>query len=196
MLKLKLEDIDELSKKIVQSILDDNFQPDVIIYIEKAGLLMGVSIAKILGIPLMSCSAYRALSKFKKRSTKLLNYLPEFIIRFLRKIELELGLYKKSSERHVVIEGDLYANKKYLIFDDSLDTGYTLQKVLEKMLEMGAQKKNTRIAVINVLSEEKLNPVISPDYTIYKNIHIQYPWSADSTEYKEYQRLYSEVSSN
>ncbi|MEW6701519.1 MAG: phosphoribosyltransferase, partial [Bacteroidota bacterium] len=194
MLKIKLSDIDSLAKRLTDKILQDQYVPDAIIYVEKAGFLLAEAIARNLQCyTLIRCEARRPLSSMKKKSSLIIAHMPDWLILLLRKMEVNFKLYKSSNERYVKVHGKIVPLKKYLIVDDSLDTGYSLKEVIKKLTDIGLKAKNYRIAVINILSEEKLNPVVLPDYYLYKNIHIQYPWSSDSVDYESYLRIYTEL---
>lgn len=191
MLKIKISEIDDLAKILSDKVKIDNYHPDNLIYVEKAGLLLGMAISKFMPfIKIIPCEAHRQLSKTKKNNSTLLSKMPDWFIILLRKFEVNFKLYKNKKKRYLEIKGIINPAENYLIVDDSLDTGYTINELVDKLLQLGVERKNIKIAVINVLSMPKLRPVILPDYYIYKNIHIQYPWSADSIEYKKYQEVY------
>ena len=197
MLKIKISEIDNLAKTLSGKVLIDNFHPDTLIFIEKAGLLLGLSLSKLLPfVKIIPCEAHRKLSKTKKQKSNLLSRMPDWFISILRKIEVNFKLYKNSKNRYVELKGDVDPNDKYLIVDDSLDTGFTINELIDKLVSHGVLRCNIKIAVINILSEKKLRPIVYPDYYIYKNIHIQYPWSSDSIEYRKYLELYAEVKTN
>jgi hypoxanthine phosphoribosyltransferase len=196
MIKIKLHQINDVAVRLAEQVRQDSFSPNAVIYLEKAGYMIGLAIADYLSCTeVIRCEARRPLTTTKKKGTNLFRYLPDWMISLLRIAEVNLKLYKTNKERHVQLHGEIDPQKRYLIVDDSLDTGYSLFELVSKLTLGGVPRDHIRVAVINILSEKKLQPVILPEYFLHKNVHIQYPWSADSADYERYCILYDEMKS-
>jgi len=194
MKKILLSEIDKIAVELSEKITNDKFTPDEIIYIEKAGFLIAEKISQVLKISLIHpCSASRNLTKLKKNNSLLLAKLPDWLNSFLRILEVRTKLYKVNTNREIKITNKINPNSKILIIDDSIDTGHTVLSLVTFLVNHGVQRSNIKIAVINILSTKYLKPVILPEYFLFKNIHIQYPWSSDSKEYQNYLKIYEKL---
>ncbi|NOY47171.1 MAG: phosphoribosyltransferase [Chlorobi bacterium] len=65
--------------------------------------------------------------------------------------------------------------KNILIIDDAIDTGKTMYIIKNNLIKMFPDI-NIKIAVISWTIE---NSIIAPDYYLFKNILLRFPWSKD-----------------
>ncbi|PIA78076.1 hypothetical protein BFR04_07545 [Gaetbulibacter sp. 4G1] len=65
--------------------------------------------------------------------------------------------------------------KNVLIIDDAIDTGRTMF-IIKNSLQKQFPKANIKTAIISWTLE---NSIIKPDFYIYKNVLVRFPWSKD-----------------
>ncbi len=65
--------------------------------------------------------------------------------------------------------------KNILIIDDAIDTGRTMF-IIKNSLQKQFPKANIKTAIISWTLE---NSIIKPDFYIYKNVLVRFPWSKD-----------------
>lgn len=104
---------------------------------------------------------------------------PVFVLDILRNIE-HYFLTSKEIEfnREVILEDEIDFNKydKILIVDDAVDSGVTLVEV-SKFVEQ-SNTINSLIKSLAVVVTSN-NSIINPDYYLYKDVLIRFPWSLD-----------------
>ena len=109
-------------------------------------------------------------------------------------MELKSGVHKVDTERNVFWDRDDFDTissmniKNILIVDDSVDTGYSMLQVRNRInADMG--QVNIKVAAINVWS--KSYTVCKTDYSNYKDTIISTPMSKDSQEYPIFEDMYN-----
>ena len=131
----------------------------------------------------------------KEIISPLLRILPQSVKRSLREMELNSGVHKVDKERNIFwdpMDAHLIKNNSgitnILLVDDSVDTGYSMLQVKDKIYsDLGTVV--IRTAAINVWS--KSAKVCETNYCNYKNFIIMTPMSKDSKEYPEFEKLYN-----
>ena len=167
----------ELAKKIEKR----GDVPDCLIGISMGGILPAQIISDYLNSPLILIRVSRPLTSAKKYFG--LNKLPKSFKYLLRKMEMFLGLYRIMGRRTVSeIPGKLSPGK-YVIVDDSLDTGKTVCAVLKHLEARGICRENILIAVLTQIFDDAFPQA---DCFIHKNINFCFPWSRDSAEYNKF----------
>lgn len=189
-----LEDLNDIAENLAIQVKKSGFDPDVVGYVERAGRLIGVPVAKKLGKPAVSISASRKGSKSKEKFSFILKILPQWVKSFLRNIEIRLGVHKRYSERLVAIHGSLDGYSSILLIDDSIDTGNTIESIIKSLESVNIYRENVRVAAITTASIKYLKPTILPDYFIFQDEIIQCPWSTDSNEFEKFQEIYHGMS--
>lgn len=167
--------------------IDTGFAPDVVLGIATGGLLVADEIKKagLFGEARFVSTESRRQSTELKGGVglgRLLKKLPAVINNLLRHLESLLRqLFHDANEtRRVEFQGDaievIKAGRKILIVDDAVDSGVTLRSVIEhvKVLNSNIQIKT---AVITVTWQ---NPLVTPDFQVYRNLLVRFPWSADA----------------
>tara|TARA_B110000003_G_C16618624_1_gene522237 strand:+ start:552 stop:1154 length:603 start_codon:yes stop_codon:yes gene_type:complete len=175
-------------------ILENNFIPDVLIGIASGGV-------KVLDeIPEISINEYRFNLELRRNSTKhknklsFIRYLNINILNFLRIMESIYVDYKlyiskkkdiKQSEKYLkkkrfiktqLLQQEIkISNKKVLIVDDAIDSGETVL-VIKSALE--EQFENIEVKV-GVITKTLKYSYIDPDFCLFKNVLIRFPWSND-----------------
>ncbi len=118
----------------------------------------------------------------------ILRKLPEFILNFLRILEVEfLELKAKFIKpvRHGEISfasevGQLLSEggKNILLIDDCIDTGYTI-KAIKDYIEENFLNNKVKTAVVTIAHRK---PIIKVDYKLFNRVLIRFPWANDAKE--------------
>lgn len=145
-------------------------------------------------MPLVGVKAERKGNKVKDLIMPLIVKLPNFVLNILRKIELKTNIHDKYTERNIVLFEELNSVdknsiKNILIVDDSVDTGYTMKLVVDKINEV-FEDVNVKTAAINVW--KKSGNIIKTNFYLYEDTIIRTPMSKDSKEYKIFLKIYKE----
>lgn len=119
-------------------------------------------------------------NEFRKTLIKTVFKLsPVLILDLLRNLEHYL-LTKKNIEvnRDIILEEviDFKFYDKIIIVDDAVDSGVTLEKVnqyIENLVDKTTVVKSLAVVVTNKQA------VVTPDYYLYKDVLIRFPWSLD-----------------
>ncbi len=187
---LSTKSLEENSRTLAAQIKND-FSPDAIVFIAKAGFPIAKVIAEECGAPMIGVRAVRKGSLLKKILSPILRLLPEKLLFFLRRTELKSGVHSRNSQRNVSFLGerqDIEASR-VLIVDDSADTGHSFCAVKELIAQRFPQA-TIRIAALNVWqSSEEL---ITVDYSIYRDTALKTPMSADSAEHRSFLKTYND----
>lgn len=174
----------QLADKVAQS----GFSPDHVLFVERGGLLIGVEIAAYFGCVVSGISATRSGRTSKAALKSLLCYLPRSIANLLRRIEIYSGIHRLNSNRAVSVEGELPGrDKKILIVDDALDTGYSIRAIVDYLADKGYKSGLIKVAVITTTSA---TPVFPADYSLFEKVICRFPWSTDSREYQQARSQY------
>ena len=119
-------------------------------------------------------------NQFKKSILKtLFQVTPQFILNRIRVLEhYYLMKNVQNSYREVIFSDkiDFSHYAKILIVDDAVDSGYTLKAVLDKVKEN--VKNESKIFSLAAVVTNK-EACIWPDYTLYSDVLIRFPWSLD-----------------
>ena len=127
-----------------------------------------------------------------------MSYFPVFIRNGLIAIELKSKVHKENSNRNVVFHDslkniDTEKIKTILIVDDSVDTGHSLNCVLEKV-KVFFPDAIIKTYSLNVWEQSK--ELVIVDYYTYKNTIIKSPMSKDSKEYQKFCLMYDKTTDN
>lgn len=190
---LSLKSLREESLKLARKIEKD-YKPDLVVYIARGGYLIGKEISDYFQVPCVGIHAERRGGGLKEIISPLLRILPQSVKRSLREMELNSGVHKVDKERNIFwdpMDAHLIKNnsgiKNILLVDDSVDTGYSMLQVKEKICrEFG--NVVVRTAAINVWS--KSAGVCETNYSNYRDTIIMTPMSKDSKEYPTFESLY------
>lgn len=175
--------------------IDKVFHPDIVIYVAKAGFLIGYQISKTLNVPLIGIDTVREKgNKIKELVAPIVRKMPDFIRNILITVELKSGVHAKNDKRitgfiDFIDDWDKAKKWKILIVDDSIDTGASITAVRKCVLE-NFPHSNIKIAGLNVWDKSKEK--IYADFALYENTVIKTPMSKDSNEYDAFILLYTE----
>lgn len=191
-LELSIENLKNECKLWTKDI-KKNFNPDLIIYVAKAGYLIGKEMSNEFNVPLVAINAERKGNNLKNYFQPILKFIPNKLRYLIIKLELKSNIHKKSSERNIYFKSNLdelncEKNVNLLIVDDSVDTGHSINAV-KKVVQEKFKNANIKIAALNVW--DKSEEIIKVDYSLYRNTIIKAPMSKDSKEYDEFIKMYN-----
>lgn len=160
------------------------FAPAVVVGILTGGGEVGRRLVAMLpDAAYAEVGLHRSGTPRKKRARRLLRSLPTFAADLLRRAEsLCCGYRRPVRRRAATLPAPLRAllhaepQPKVLIVDDAVDSGATLQSVVEAV-RREAPCAEVRAAVLTVT---RRNPLITPDYTLWNDrTLLRFPWSND-----------------
>ena len=190
----------ELSRKDIENDcfkwamdIKKSYQPDLIIYVAKAGYLIGREMNRVFDVPLVGISASREGNGLKEIFGPIVSIMPNFIRNFLISVELKSDTHSKNTERKIHMhEGlEMLDKEKFhhiLIVDDSVDTGHSMKQVVNVISSMFV---NAEIKTAGLNVWDKSMSIIDTDFALYKNTVIKTPMSKDSKEYKDFMKIYN-----
>lgn len=189
-IELSLEDVKNKSINLAE-IIQEEYKPEVIIFISKGAFQIGHVLSDYFNIPLLEIFAKRKVGKLKKIISPILKIIPKKLKKYLREKEVKSNIHESNTERNVFFDEKEWVkyikNKRVLIVDDSVDTGNTILQVKLKVEEY-FKNADVRIAVFNIF--DKSRDVVNVNYTIYKNTMLNGPWSSDSKYNKSFCEMY------
>lgn len=165
-------------KKLRTAIDNSGFKPDAVIAIPRGGsnlLLYGWHDIPNIEIKIQKPSKL----SLKKHAAKLLKHLPLAVRDRIRIWDANRLVKRTGHMAGTAINiSDIDSSiKKLLILDDAVDSGATLQAIVD---EVKSQRPDieVRSAAITVTSQ---SPVCMPDYYLYHNSTlVRMPWSIDA----------------
>lgn len=187
-IELEIGDTNIIAVELLKIV--DDFDFDTIIYISKSGYLVGEAIGSISNKKTLEIKSKRPGSDKKhKYLPNVVNKLPKNLIYYLKVYERKIGYYDVVGDRTLYYDEEKAKDikpKKILVFDDVVDTGYTLSKVKTE-IESIYKDAEIKVAVLNYFTDRN---AIKPDYFLYTDSVISAPWTIDSKEYKEFIKMY------
>jgi hypoxanthine phosphoribosyltransferase len=166
-----------------------DFHPDVIVGIISGGGYIIDEIMSEVGFDSTQFELVRLQRGNKFKS----NFIIKSILKFLPyRITNKLRIFESKKARSSIVElnltevpwkkFDFKLNldsieivKNILILDDAIDTGRTMF-IVENSLSKLFPESQIKTAVISWTIE---NSIIKPDYYLYKNVLVRFPWSID-----------------
>lgn len=181
------DDFNRLCKKLSNDIISD-YSPDLIIGIATGGEVVARAVATEINTPIMIIKRQRRLTKYKSgfKLSKVLPILPRWFNDALRRIEIRYNEKKFLAKGKVwvpcdvvLISGDLQALtqfNKILLIDDSVDSGGTMVDCINFLQGFLSGNSMIKTAALNDTFRE---PVLIPDFYLYKDTLIRCPWAND-----------------
>lgn len=189
-IELEIGDTNILALEFLKII--DDFDFDTVVYISKSGYLIGDAIGSISDKNILEIKSKRpGADKKHKYLPDIVNKLPKDLIYYLKVYERKLSYYDVVDDRTLYYDEEKAKEikpNKILIFDDVVDTGYTLLKVKNE-IETMYKDVEIRVAVLNYFTDRNS---IKPDYYLYTDSVISAPWTIDSKEYKKFIKMYED----
>lgn len=196
-IELSRKDIEEQCKDWAKEI-QKSYQPDLIVYVAKAGYLIGREMKDVFNVPLVGISATREGNTLKEVIGPIISSMPNFVRNILISLELKSDTHSKNAERQIHFHEGLEKMKSsniqsILVVDDSVDTGHSMKQVVDAIHSLFGDVE-IKIAGLNVW--DKSRSIIDSDFALYKNTVIKSPMSKDSKEYKDFMRIYNSETNN
>lgn len=175
-------DCQQLAQSIVPS-----YSPDLVVGVCTGGAIVAKQLlaSGVLSASYAELTAQRPSTHYKKkiRLDLLLSWLPRWLCNLLRIMEVKRNVMAfnplRVTPRHVVLTNEdqelICAAKRLLVVDDAVDSGATLRAVCE-FLKCLNPKAELQTAVLTVTFPK---PLQEPDFSLYRNVLLRFPWSAD-----------------
>ncbi len=178
--------------KALNSLVFQNFVPDIIIGIRTGGFVVAEMMAKETPHnPVLLAISRQRVSTQKKKKIKflknLLRFLPYAITDLMRIMEHKSLNSKAGNEKQpfspdidelAALRGTMRNRDscKILIVDDAIDSGATMKAVFDVVRAEANSACIIKTAAITVTTD---SPLIQPDYKLYRYVLCRFPWSFD-----------------
>ena len=170
-------------KCLEAEILSSGFLPDVVVGIESGGRY----VADEIFLEQTHCyiAKHRPGSKSKKNILSgIIGRLPVPVADMLRIIESYMLSIRKLKNTHA-FETDIPSNirdsSKILVVDDAIDTGNTMLSVVMSLKNTNPSAEIRTAVIVRTLTSSRHKP----DYCLYNNILIRFPWSIDAVRLRK-----------
>jgi len=184
-----LAELRNMSRHLAKAVLKSGFKPEHILYVERAGLLVGFEMAAIFGCGISGILSRRSGNSAKSKFKFILRLLPRFVTHFLRQLELKSNIHGVKKERRISCENEMPPRgKRVLLVDDALDTGHSLVAVLDFLKAHGYRREDIRVAVLTTTGAD---PALRADFSLLDQVVCAFPWSYDSRQFEETRGIYS-----
>lgn len=180
--------LNKMSQDLARQVKMSGYEPEHVLYVERAGLLVGFEMALFLNCTISGIHSKRTGGSAKSSIKHILRWLPRFVTHFLRKLELSSNIHHLKNKRQIFCEQEMPpSEKRLLLVDDAIDTGHSIVAILDFLTGRGYKRENIRIAVLTTTGE---NPVIRADYSLLHHVVCAFPWSYDSRHYDRTEGVY------
>ena len=175
-------------------LIESDYAPDLVVGVRTGGLLVAEAMTRAASasVPAMPLTCRRPSTGLKSRIPGLqamLGAMPEALRNGLRHAEHHLMSRRRKSASSPPVDraeaeaiGTWLAETpdatRVLVADDAVDTGVTLATVLRTLRDGCPPGTQLRTAVITVTLD---NPVVEPDYALYRGVLCRFPWSFDAS---------------
>lgn len=158
-------------------VLGSGFEPDVVLGIESGGRY----VAELMMPDTAHC--YVAL---RRRGTKaksgiaasVLRRLPYVVSDALRRLESRIARAARRTPPEAYtgpLPAMLKDARRILVVDDAVDSGATMHAVCDAVRRFSPSANIRTAVVVRTLD----NAIVAPDFFLYDNVLIRFPWSAD-----------------
>lgn len=167
--------------KLAGQIAADGFRPDCIIGIRNGGAYVAAEMSR--AFPEAECievSVSRPTHRHKNNALmkSIVRKLPVWLLDALRMAESRVAQLRTKAHRNAEINiSDKINARNILVVDDAIDTGATLQLVLNALRER-FHDADIRSAVLTITTPA---PCVTSNYFLFNNrTLIRFPWAIDS----------------
>ena len=189
--ELSSKDVENKTSELYNKILSTDYKFDLVIFIAKGSYTIGKKLSELGNCPLLEIKATRKGNKLKKIISPFLKLITKKIKMYLRNKEVKSNVHEKNIERNVIYNVEKWSKykecKNIILVDDSVDTGYSI-KACNEEIERFFPNSNIKVAAFNYF--EKSENIIKVDYSIYKEMMMNGPWSNDSKYHKDFLKEY------
>ena len=139
-------------------------------------------------VDFVAVKCQRPTTKTKKKSQLIkyclqncFKFLPQLFLNQLRIMEHHFLIKKMNHTREVELpfQFDWKKYQQILVVDDAVDSGYSIKKVLEEIKSQISNQTDLLSLTVVVTNHEA---IILPDYYLYSDVLIRFPWSLDGKE--------------
>lgn len=188
---LNLAGLREQSLRLAKRIEETGYKPQHVLYIERAGLLVGQEIAHYFDCGISGIYSSRCGHFIKSKAKSVLRCLPRSVSHLLRDIECKSNIHAVKKQRKVHVDGELPPKgKPLLIVDDAIDTGHTLKAVLDFLRANRYSREEIKTGVLTTTGSA---PACKADVSLFEDVLFTFPWSYDSREYNVTWKIYTEL---
>ena len=174
-------------------LVEQDFPPTLLVGVGTGGMFVANEMARAAAsetkiLPLM-CRRPGTRLKAKIPGLKtILSSLPEPLLNVMRHVEHKLGSgRRRTASAPTVNQAEAEAigawlnnarpNARVVIADDAVDSGLTLATVTQTLRQVCPPSTQLRSAVLTVTLRD---PVMEPEYTLYREVLCRFPWSFDA----------------
>lgn len=181
----------ELSSSLYREVRSDGFHPDAVVGIATGGVHVVDAMALPPGVVVASCRLRRPSTQAKEASAAqhIIRRLPSVIADRLRLVEdrwLERKPAVPSDPTPELLEQveqiaqtcEAARASRILVVDDAVDSGATLQCVLQVLGRRLPPGTEVRSAVLTVTRSADRR-CVTPDYSLLDSVLLRFPWSND-----------------
>lgn len=186
-----MSDVQEDARKWAQEIKKE-FHPDLLIFVAKSGFLFAKPMAEVFQCRMADIAAQRPASRVKDKMKKVIRFIPESMVSAILRSPAMYRFHGRQTQRNIEITKRYRQlcqkkHQKILIVDDSVDTGWTLKKVKEIVVQdfPGAVIKTAGYSVI--ADSKRRMPV---DYFRCEDTIVLTATSRKSAEYEAFLEEY------
>jgi hypoxanthine phosphoribosyltransferase len=168
-----------------------DYAPALLVGVRTGGFVVAETMARMTSLPVLPLTCRRpttALKSLVPGLKPLLSALPEPLLNALRRAEHRAIAGHRRAGQAIQIdlaEAAAIADRlrtsgcgaRVLVVDDAVDSGVTLATVLQTLRAICPPATALRTAVITVTTED---PVVAPDYALYRGVLCRFPWSFDA----------------
>lgn len=166
----------------------DGFIPERIIYIERAGRIIGHQMADYFSCPVVGIKVINIRIKNRDNYSRIFQIFPKKLTHYMKIIERNFFYHKgKKYLEFSFLKTPRNFKGKTLLVDDAIDSGQSLKAAVDFLYNNGFQHDQLKTAVITTTMS---NPFISADYSYYKETVCYFPWAIDSSERSRYEEIY------
>lgn len=164
----------------LQMLVGETYNPDLVVGIARGGAYVAQNMFAAVRHVSVTC---RRPSSSRKDShgalLALVRRLPLWMRDTMRRIEARWLAGNGDPGREVTAGADVWQTVAgagcILVVDDAVDSGHSLKAVVEEIRRRNPSAE-IRSAVVTVTT---VAPVMPPDYTLYSQILLRFPWSGD-----------------
>lgn len=185
------QDFDSACMMLIDQVLK-SYQPDLMVGVCSGGAIVASKIRMnpALTVDYVELTAQRQGTRYKKKFKLewLLYFVPVVVCNMLRIWEMKRAIAKFDPTnivvRDVIVDEVNIARirkaKKILVVDDAVDSGATLVAVCNYLKNTNPQAEIKTAALTLTFPV----PAIYPDFTLYKDVLLRFPWAADARRFR------------
>lgn len=158
-------------------------RPDVLVAIRTGGAYVGRELCEIWSLTkeqYIEVELQRPSTAAKRGLiAKVISKLPQWMADWLRVMEASVLSWMPRGERHFEYSAEqlerLTQGTRVMVVDDAVDSGMTMSAVV-KATEAATGTVPATAAIVVTCAD----PAIRPDFSLYNNVLIRFPWSKDA----------------